>query len=585
MIAGERSSPVVAGGRYKPTSGGDYNKMRKTDTARRRFIFSAVFAGILLYVAMVPLFGGWLGLPGLGLPWFIQPGVNPLAFMLAQLGLFIPIAVAWVRSLSLSAKAFFKNDGADGFLTAGVFLAVFYSLYCLWMTAFVDFSDARHLAGFFVWRNLYFAPAGVFITFALLGRLWESRAGEGVKKLPVPRISDTYARKYSHPFKRSPLIAWPVFFIVLYLPSVWFGRDWIFVVISVFMCFLPCAAGQLGAPAAIVAGTRKGKARGIFFKNPALLENAHKIDVIIIEKTGILTENRPVITDIASETGVERLGLLRLAASVAGASDHEALRAIVTRAREERLNPELTDRCVCYSGLGAGANIGSKVYHIGDGAQLKEKKIPIEGMLAFEAYRLEAEGMIPVFLAEDGKLIGIIAVAEAIRKNSAAAIKNLISFGPEIIMVTEDAPRPAARVASLVGITQFIANASPEEKVRQIKRFQEQGKRVAIIGDDAPALAQADVGIAIGEHAGVPARESAGVIITSSDIELLPAALALCRATERNARQNLLIAFAFGLICAVVSISYAFITGNPLINPAITLAAIFLAAGVMFFKK
>jgi len=509
--------------------------------------------------------------------------------MLLQFGLFIPIVAVWAWNLGWGAKFFFKktfslrysdSDTMDVFVTQvgmGVLVAGIGSFILV----------AAFGAEAYAFRHLYLAPLGVVLTLDLLGRFWESRAGEGVRTLPVPRLTDTYTR-YVQRFCR--FVPWPaalVFMLVWWqYPEVFI--NWAGVGISVTLAgALPCVM-RLGAPAAIAAGTKQGEEQGIFFKNPALLENAHKIDVIVIEKTGIITENRAVVTDLIPETGVEKLGLLRLAASVAGVSDHDVLRAIVNRAREERLSPELADRRASYPGPGACANIGSKIYHLGDSALLKELKIPINGMLALEAYRLEAEGKIPVFLAEDGKPIGIIAVAEALRKNSAAAIRNLIAFGPDIIMVTEDAPRPAARVASLVGITQFIANASPEEKIRQIKRFQEQGKRVAMIGNsanDASALALADIGIAIGEHAVTPAKESADIIIETSDIEQLPAALALCRATERNVRQNLGLAFAVGMACAVIAISYAYITGVPLLNPAITLAAIFLAAGAMLLRK
>jgi len=355
------------------------------------------------------------------------------------------------------------------------------------------------------------------------------------------------------------------------------------VVLWVLVAACPAAA-CLAGPIAAMAGTGKAAEQAIVVKNPGGLELAHRVDVAILDKTGTITGGKPVLSDILPEKGEDKSRLLLLAASVAGMSNHPVMRAIVDRAREERLVPKTAWRYQTLTSKGLRVNIEERIYHLGDAEMIEGLRIPIQGMLSFEAYRLQAEGKTSLFLAEDGQLLGIIAVADAPKKSSAPAIKELIAAGLDVVMVTGDARWPAGKVAGAVGITQLVARAGSQEKISQVRRFQEMGKRVCMVGDgisDAGALAAADVSVALGKEAAEQARQAAGIIIAGDDLGALPRTLNLSRATARAARQNMFISLGFGLLCAAVAAGALYPVSEGFLTPGIALAAVFLAAGAV----
>ena len=344
------------------------------------------------------------------------------------------------------------------------------------------------------------------------------------------------------------------------------------------------AAIYLAAPIAAMAGTAKGSEQSVVVKNPGELEVAHQLDVLVIDKTGTLTIGLPVLSDILPEKGIDKSELLLLAASAAGVSKHPLMRAITARAREERLVPLSVERFQILPGKGLRANIGEQVYHLGVAGFIEQNRIPIQGMLSFEGYRLQAEGKSTLYLARGGQLIGIIAVADIPKKSSAPAIKELIAAGLDIVMVTGDARWPAGKVAGAVGITQIVARASAQEKVSQVRRFQAMGKRVAMVGDgtsDAQALAAADLGIAIGQNTATLAKLRAGITIGTDDLTAIPETMRLSRATARATRQNMFICLWYGLLCAVVAAGALYPITQGFMLPGVLLAAVLLAAGTV----
>jgi len=347
----------------------------------------------------------------------------------------------------------------------------------------------------------------------------------------------------------------------------------------VLISALPCAMG-IAAPAAILTGMGRGGEKGFIIRNAAVPETARRVDVVALDKTGTITEGTPVVTDVVPIPGGDPAALLALAASALRSSGHPFARAVVGRARQKKLVPKEAERHVIHPGGGAEANIGSRLYHAGTRSLLAEKKIIIPQQLDLEAYRLENEGKMPLFLAEDGKPLGVLAIADAIKASSAQAVKKLITMGLDVVMLTGDDSKVAATVAAKVGISEVMAELTPEQKAEYVKRLQAQGKVVAMIGNaanDAPAIAQADIGVAI--DASAPATHYAEIAITSPDPLTLPAALSFARATIRNIKQNLWIAFAFGVICAAFASGLASLTGGPLLSPALLVAGILLCAG------
>ena len=355
----------------------------------------------------------------------------------------------------------------------------------------------------------------------------------------------------------------------------------------VLMSACPVAV-YLAGPIAAMAGANKGAGLSIVVKNPGALESAHKVDVVVIDKTGTITSGKPVLSDILPQKGVEKSELLLLAASAAGVSNHPVMRALTARAKQERMVPLHVDRFRELPGKGLRVNIGEQVYHLGDAGLMDLCGIPVQGMLSFEGYRLQAEGKTTLYLARDGKLMGIIAVADLPKNSSAPAIKELIAAGLDVVMVTGDARWPAGKIAGAVGITQLVARACADEKVSQVRRFQAMGKRVVMVGDgisDAPALAAADVGIATGQNAALQAKLAADIIIEADDLSALPGTIELSRVTAKVAMQNIFIGLGYGLVCAAIAAGAIYPVSGGFMLPGVLLAAVFLAAGTVMVNS
>lgn len=364
----------------------------------------------------------------------------------------------------------------------------------------------------------------------------------------------------------------------------WFflGQEsWIFslsILISVLVIACPCALG-LATPTAIMVGTGKGAEYGVLIKSGDALEEAKKIQTIVFDKTGTITEGKPVVTDILVTGNVTEDELLRLAAAAEQGSEHPLGEAIVASAKDKQLDlPKLSD-FTAVSGFGISANIEGQTLYLGNSKWMLEQGIVL-GAFEQEAQALAAQGKTPMYLGQHQQLLGIIAVADTIKESSREAISLLHKMGIETIMLTGDNDLTAQAIAKQVGIDRVLSEVLPEDKAREVKKLQEAGYRVAMVGDginDAPALAQAHIGMAIGNGTDV-AIESADIVLMRNKLTDVATAIQLSRATIRNIQQNLFWAFAYNVIGIPVAMGILHIFGGPLLNPMLAGAAMSLSS-------
>ena len=362
---------------------------------------------------------------------------------------------------------------------------------------------------------------------------------------------------------------------------IWFisGKDLEFsvtVLVSVLVIACPCALG-LATPLAIIVGTTRGAFMGILFKNAEALQIAAGIDVVVFDKTGTLTEGRPAVTDAISLT--DRNTMLRIAASAEYGSEHPVGRAVVEYAEAEGIpvsGPESFEALVG-SGLRAVVN-GSDVL-IGNRRLMDENNIDVTS-LEERFSGLSAEGKTVMYVASDNALTGIIAVSDRIRESSKETVASLNSMGIKSVMITGDGEATARAIAAQAGIGEVMANMMPWQKVEGVTALQEGGHRVAMVGDginDAPALVKSDLGIAIGSGTDI-AMESADVVIMSNDVMSVPAAARVGRASMKNAKQNLFLAFVYNIIGIPIAAGALYLAGGPLLNPMIAAGAMSLSS-------
>lgn len=348
--------------------------------------------------------------------------------------------------------------------------------------------------------------------------------------------------------------------------------------ISVLVIACPCALG-LATPTAIMVGTGKGAQHGVLIKSGEALETAHKIKTIVFDKTGTITEGKPKVTDTVVVSGITEDELLQLAASAEKGSEHPLGEAIVKNAEEKGLELKKLDFFKAIPGHGIEVRIDEKDILLGNKKLMADNEISLEN-LAQASNQLAAEGKTPMYIAIDHKIAGIIAVADTVKENSKKAIEKLHDMGLEVAMITGDNKRTAEAIAKQVGIDRVLAEVLPQDKANEVKKLQDEGKIVAMVGDginDAPALAQADIGIAIGSGTDV-AMESADIVLMRSDLMDVPAAIQLSKSTITNIKQNLFWAFGYNIIGIPVAMGVLHLFGGPLLNPMIAGAAMSLSS-------
>lgn len=347
--------------------------------------------------------------------------------------------------------------------------------------------------------------------------------------------------------------------------------------ISVLVIACPCALG-LATPTAIMVGTGKGAENGVLIKGGEALEVTHKLNTIVFDKTGTITEGKPKVTDIISR-GYSENEILAYAATAEKGSEHPLGEAIVKEAEDRKIKFMNLSNFNAIPGYGIEVSIDGDCVILGNKKLMYQEKIELLN-LEEVSNKLASEGKTPMYIAINKKLAGIIAVADTVKTNSKDAIEKLHEMGIKVAMITGDNKRTADAIAKQVGIDIVLSEVLPEDKANEVKKLQSTGEKVGMVGDginDAPALAQADIGIAIGSGTDV-AIESADIVLMKSDLMDVITAVKLSKATIRNIKENLGWAFGYNVLGIPVAMGILHIFGGPLLNPMIAAAAMSLSS-------
>ena len=408
-------------------------------------------------------------------------------------------------------------------------------------------------------------------TLAQIVRLVEEAQGS---KAPIAALADKISL-YFVPIVLSLATLSALGWYVLAGESLSFSLS-IFIAVLVIAC--PCALG-LATPTAIMVGTGKGAENGILIKSGQALEAAYQLDTIVLDKTGTITVGKPSLTDLLPLSDLNRSDLLQLIASAEQHSEHPLAQAILEAAEEEELDLLPVSHFEAMVGRGLLAQVEDRRLLVGNESLMKEENIDSSSFQE-QLLELSQEGKTAMFVAIDGQLAGILAVADEMKSSSLSAVQELQSMGLEVIMLTGDREETATAIAQKAGIQKVIAGVLPDGKAAAIKNLQEAGKKLAMVGDginDAPALVQADVGIAIGSGADV-AIESADVVLMHSDLQDVVKAIKLSQATIRNIKENLFWAFAYNTLGIPIAMGLLHLFGGPLLNPMLAGLAMSLSS-------
>ncbi len=390
-------------------------------------------------------------------------------------------------------------------------------------------------------------------------------------KAPIAKIAD----------KVSGVFVPVVMAIALVTALVWLllGRDVGFALargISVLVISCPCALG-LATPVAIMVGNGVGAKQGVLFKTAAALEETGRVNIVALDKTGTITEGTPHLTELLPAEGVSETELLRLAASLESRSEHPLARAVLEGAAARAIAADAVEDFHALPGNGLRASLRGETL-LGGSRKYMEKRVKLPASALQAADRLAAEGKTPLFFAYGERFLGILAVADVIKPDSARAVQELKNLGIQVVMLTGDNTRTAEAIGREAGVDRVIAGVLPDGKESAIRRLQQFGK-VAMVGDginDAPALTRADMGIAIGAGADI-ALDAADVVLMHSRLSDVPAAIRLSRATLRNIHENLFWAFFYNAVCIPVAAG-CFVWAGLTLSPMLGAAAMSLSS-------
>jgi Cu+-exporting ATPase len=389
-------------------------------------------------------------------------------------------------------------------------------------------------------------------------------------KPPIQRIVD----KVSEYFVPTVMIIAIASFVIWYLigpaPVLIYA---LIVAVTVLVIACPCALG-LATPISLMVGVGKGAENGILIRSGEALETAQKLDTIVLDKTGTITEGQPSLTDVITINDFTEDQVLAWSASVERASEHPLGEAIIKGSEERSISLFDPQNFNAVPGHGVEAEVDGHKVLLGNIKMLQDNKIDT-GSLQDESIALADDGKTPMFVAVDGKAAGIVAVADTVKADSKAAIAQLKKMGLEVVMITGDNQRTADAIARQVGVDRVLAEVLPEDKAMNVQKLQNEGKRVAMVGDginDAPALAQADIGLAIGTGTDV-AIEAADITLIKGSLKGVVLAIQLSKATMKNIKQNLFGAFAYNTAGIPVAAGILYPFFGILLSPLIAAAA------------
>ena len=409
-------------------------------------------------------------------------------------------------------------------------------------------------------------------TLSQIIRLMEQAAGG---KAPISRLADRISAVFV-----PVVIAIAVLASVLWAAAGGMGvRFCLSIGIAVLVISCPCALG-LATPVAITVATGKAAERGVLVKSAASLELMGRVDTVVLDKTGTVTEGKPRVTDVLCAAGMDESALLSAAASLEKPSEHPLAGAIVAEAETRKLTLHPASDFSAVAGGGVTASVAGVKLLAGNEAFMEQSGVAVGAELHSAAAQLAEDGKTPLFVAGNGALLGVVAVADVVKRDSAAAVAALRSMGCEVVLLTGDNRRTADAIARQVGVSRVIAQVLPQDKARVVRELQASGGRVAMVGDginDAPALVTADVGLAIGAGTDV-AIESADIVLMKNSLMDVADAVSLSRATLRNIRQNLFWAFFYNSVGIPVAAGALYPAWGLTLNPMLAAAAMSLSS-------
>ena len=406
------------------------------------------------------------------------------------------------------------------------------------------YGATMNLQGAFHYRAL---QVGGDTVLSQIIRLVEEAQGS---KAPIQRLADRVAAYFVPTIIVVASAAFLFWLLLGPAPALTFATL-VFVAVLIIAC--PCALG-LATPTAIIVGTGKGAEKGILIKRAEALETAHRVDTVVLDKTGTLTTGKPAVTDLFAVNGVSEAELLGLAASVERTSEHPLAQALVDEARARGLELARADNFQAIPGKGLSATVNGVVVHLGNRGLMADAGVALDG-LEQHAEKLAAQGRTPMFLAAGGGPKGVIAVADSLKPGALEGVARLKAMGLSVVMLTGDNRRTAQAMASQLGIDRVEAEVLPQDKAETVRGLQREGRVVAMVGDginDSPALAQSDVGLAMGGGTDI-AADSADITLMRGDVGGVATAFMLSRQTIRTIKQNLFWAFFYNILLVPVA--------------------------------
>jgi Cu+-exporting ATPase len=411
---------------------------------------------------------------------------------------------------------------------------------------------------------------------SVLSQIVEMVRRAQASKAPIQRLADAVSSVFVPVVMLIALGAFALWYVAGPLPAFTYA---LITAVSVLIIACPCALG-LATPLSVMVGTGHAARAGILFRNAAALETAGRLDTIVLDKTGTITAGHPALTDVVvAGNGLDNDRLLALVASTEADSEHPLAQAIVAAAASRELIVPRATSFESVTGQGVRATVDGHQVLVGNARLLSDAGVDLAELVARGA-SLAEDGKTAMLVAVDGRPAGVVAVADPIKEDSAAAVRGLQALGLQVVMITGDARRTAEAVARQVGITQVAAEVRPEDKAAEVSRLQAEGRKVAMVGDginDAPALAQADVGLAIGTGTDV-AIEAADITLMSGSLSGVATAIGMSRATMRNIRQNLVWAFGYNMVGIPIAAGLLYPFFGIVLSPMIAAAAMALSS-------
>lgn len=406
-------------------------------------------------------------------------------------------------------------------------------------------------------------------------------------KAPIQRIADLVSSYFVPIVLMLAVLTFMLWYVTGPAPALLYA---ILNTIAVLIIACPCAMG-LATPTAIMVGTGKGAEHGILIRDAESLETAHKINVVIFDKTGTLTKGKPEVTDVIPVGSIDKSVLLQLAASIEKGSEHSLAESIVQEGEKQKIEFKAVEKFRAIPGQGVAGTIEGGEVFFGNTRLMQSQNVTLHASVS-KLESLETEGKTAMLLAVDKNLVGIIAVADTIKESAKAGVERLKALGIEPVMITGDNARTAKAIGAMVGITRILAEVMPADKEREVRKIQGEGKIVAMVGDginDAPALAAADVGIAMGSGTDV-AIEAADITLINKDLVSVANAVRLSKRTMRTIKLNLFWAFGYNVVLIPVAMGVLFPIWGILMNPifaslAMALSSVSVVGNSLLLKR